>query len=194
MFKRLITAFLITFLMISLGSCQNKTGSDRIDSEADSEGTEKPKLTLTSPVFKDKLKIPERYSCDGEDLSPLLQWNEPPAGTRSFALICDDPDAPGGDWVHWVIYNIPGTQRNLDENIPDIDQFENGIRQGRNDFRRIGYGGPCPPPGKSHRYFFRLYALDVVIGLEPGTTKSELKKAIKSHILAETHLMGKYQR
>lgn len=194
MLKLLNTAILVSFLVFNITSCQNKSETGYNDKGASAVAETEQQFTLTSPIFLDKSEIPERYTCDGEDVSPPLQWSEPPAGTQSFALICDDPDAPRGDWVHWVIYDIPGNERSLEEAIPELDQFENGMSQGRNDFKRIGYGGPCPPPGKPHRYYFKLYALDEMTGLEPGATKAQLLKTIKGHVLAETHLMGKYQR
>lgn len=151
-------------------------------------------LQLKSFAFSSGGAIPVQYTCDQADISPSLAWNDPPAGTKSFALIADDPDAPKGTWVHWVIYNISTDSRVLAENIPKNDPLPNGIRQGINDFRKIGYGGPCPPPGKPHRYFFRLYALDTIIALPAGGTKKNLEKAMAGHILANTELMGTYKR
>ncbi len=152
------------------------------------------KMVLTSPAFKEGEMIPREYTCEGKDISPALQWKGVPEKTRSFALICDDPDAPMGTWVHWVIWNIPATASGLPEGIEPEKELKDGTRQGKNDFRRIGYGGPCPPPGPAHRYFFKLYALDSKLDLRPGATKSELLKAMEGHILAEAHLMGKYKR
>ncbi|MFQ5882748.1 MAG: YbhB/YbcL family Raf kinase inhibitor-like protein [Candidatus Methylomirabilales bacterium] len=119
-------------------------------------------------------------------------WSRPPAGTQSFALIADDPDAPMGTWVHWVIWNIPASVLNLAENLTKTASLPNGARQGTTDFRRIGYGGPCPPSG-THRYFFKLYALDTTLNLPASTTKHDLKKAMEGHILAQAELMGKYR-
>lgn len=137
--------------------------------------------------------IPSRFTCDGEDVSPEFNWTNSPEGTSSFALICDDPDAPAGTWVHWVIYDIPDTIRSLPEAVPDAPQLKYGT-QGRNDFGNIGYGGPCPPRGKPHRYFFKLYALDEPTGLKPGATKNELINAMKGHVLHETSIMATYKR
>lgn len=148
---------------------------------------------IKSTAFSDKGMIPARYTCDGEDVSPALSWSDPPAGTRSFALISDDPDAPAGTWVHWVLYNIPGERRSLTEALPKEKKFPDGMIQGTTDFRRVGYGGPCPPGG-THRYFFKLYALDTVLALSPGVTKQDLLKAMEGHQLAEATLMGRYQR
>jgi Raf kinase inhibitor-like YbhB/YbcL family protein len=137
--------------------------------------------------------IAAKYTCDGADFSPPLEWAGSPAGTKSFALICDDPDAPMGTWVHWVIYDIPPTATMLAEGITREKDLPGGGTQGINDFRKIGYGGPCPPGG-THRYFFKLYALDTTLGLKPGITKDQLLKAMRGHILAEAQLMGTYKR
>jgi len=150
-------------------------------------------IQLTSAAFKEGGMIPEKYTCDGTDISPPLQWSGIPDGTQSIALICDDPDAPMGTWVHWVLFNIPADTKELPENIPPDRILENGAKHGMSDFRRLGYGGPCPPGG-THRYFFKIYALDIEIGLEPGATKPELLNAMEGHILDEGQLMGKYSR
>lgn len=133
------------------------------------------------------------YTCDGEDMSPQLSWEDAPGDTESFALISDDPDAPGRTWVHWVIYDIPGTTKSLPAGMPRHDHPPAGGTQGNNDFRRIGYGGPCPPGG-THRYYFNLYALDTTLNLKPGATKKELLDAMDGHILEECRLMGTYFR
>lgn len=151
-------------------------------------------MDLHGPSFSHRGIIPKRYTCDGEDLSPALNWSGIPQGTRSFALIVDDPDAPMGTWVHWVIYGLPATLDGLPEGVPRTESLLQGGIQGKNDFGRVGYGGPCPPPGPPHRYFFRLYALDVELMLPPGATKAQLLKAMKGHVLEEAHLMGKYGR
>jgi hypothetical protein len=137
--------------------------------------------------------IPERYTCDGKDVSPPLAWKDIPAGSKSLALICDDPDAPGKTWVHWVLFNLPADSEGLPEQVPPERNLENGARQGKNDFSRIGYGGPCPPGG-THRYYFRLYALDEFLEARPGITKDDLLEIMDDHILAETALMGTYSR
>ena len=149
---------------------------------------------LTSSAFKEGERIPDRHTCEGDDLSPPLHWSVPPAATKSFALIADDPDAPGGMWVHWVIYNLSLDLRGLPEGIPAKDHWLNGALQGLTDFKRVGYGGPCPPPGKPHRYYFKLYALDAVLTLKPRATKSQLLEACKGHVLAEAQLMGRFGR
>lgn len=150
-------------------------------------------MVIASPSFKAGERIPSVHSCDGDDTSPPLQWNDPPAQTKSFALISDDPDAPSGDWVHWVVWNIPAEARALPESLPKKGALPDGTRQGTNDFGRIGYGGPCPPSG-THRYYFRLYALDAVLELPEAARKAQLERAMKAHVLAAAELMGKYQR
>lgn len=151
-------------------------------------------FSLQSNAFKDGGDIPRQYTCEGADISPALVWTEPPAKTQTFALIADDPDAPAGTWVHWVAWNIPSAARQLPENVPKSANIPDGGSQGSNDFRKTGYGGPCPPPGKAHRYFFKLYALDAKFNLKPGAGKKEVEQAMKGHVLAEAQLMGKYQR
>lgn len=151
------------------------------------------KMQITSSAFTEGNMIPAKYTCDGKDISPPLEWKDIPAGTKSLAIINDDPDAPVGTWVHWVIYNIPPNMTKLDENVKPEKESKNGMRQGNNDWPRIGYGGPCPPSG-THRYYFKLYALDTLLDLNPGATKAQLIKAMKGHILSEAQLMGKYSR
>lgn len=150
-------------------------------------------IKLTSSAFKDGAMIPARYTCDGKDISPPLNWSEVPEGTQSFALICDDPDAPIGTWVHWVVYNIPDNVTAFPENVPPHKSVMCNILQGMTDFRRIGYGGPCPPRG-THRYYFKIYALDTMLNLPAGATKRELLRAMEGHILVEGQLMGRYGR
>ena len=149
---------------------------------------------IESAAFKEGAGIPVRFTCEGEDVSPALTWNGAPAGTRSFALIVEDPDAPGGVWTHWVVYNLPAQTKAMDENQPKQAQLPNGALQGLSSFGRVGYGGPCPPPGPAHRYFFRLYALDTVLSLEPGAGKQQVLDAMKGHILGQAQLMGRFKR
>lgn len=150
-------------------------------------------MELTSTAFMEGASIPKKYTCDGKNVSPPLLWRGAPDGTLSFALIADDPDAPAGTWVHWVIYQIPPEKNGLQEEISARRKLENGMIQGENDFGRVGYGGPCPPGG-THRYFFKLYALDTGLDLQPGATKQELLNAMEGHILEETKLVGRYSR
>lgn len=148
-------------------------------------------LDVSSSAFKHESAIPSRYTCDGQDMSPPLQWSKGPPGTQSYAIIMDDPDAPNGTFVHWVMWNIIGHQ--LQENIPLQASLTGGGAQGTNSFKDIGYGGPCPPSG-THRYFFHLYALDRTLDLEPGATKQGLLDAMNGHILAQGELIGTYSR
>jgi Raf kinase inhibitor-like YbhB/YbcL family protein len=150
-------------------------------------------LQLTSSVFSNGGAIPAKFTCDGPDVSPALSWNDPPPGTKAFALIMDDPDAPAGTWVHWVLYDLPSNVRELHEDVPKSKDLESGARQGSNDFRRIGYGGPCPPRGSTHRYSFRLYALDQPTQLSAGAAKGDLERAMKGHILAQSELLGRFK-
>jgi hypothetical protein len=152
------------------------------------------KFELTTSSFTAGGNIPKQFTCEGEDISPSLVWTEPPPGTQSFALIMDDPDAPMGTFVHWVAYNLPATTRQLPDRVPRNDDLAGGGLQGRNDFGRTGYGGPCPPPGKPHRYFFKLYALDSKLNLQSRIRKKDLEQAMKGHVLAEAQLMGRYGR
>ena len=149
---------------------------------------------LSSTAFQPEGNIPKKFTCDGPDVSPALRWSEPPAGTQSLALIMDDPDAPVGTWVHWVLFNLPADAGQLAENIAKERELPNGTRQGTNDFKKIGYGGPCPPPGPAHRYFFKLYALDTKLDLRPGATKADLERAMRGHIRGQAELLGRYQR
>jgi len=151
-------------------------------------------FTLKSAAFAPGAEIPQRFTCKAADTSPAIEWNGVPAKTTSFALITDDPDAPAGTWVHWVLWNLPASSHSLPEGVPKSEQLDSGARQGRNDFRKVGYNGPCPPPGKTHRYFFRLYALDIELELASGATRQELDAAMRGHILAETEYMGTFQR
>ena len=151
-------------------------------------------FTIISPAFSNGGTIPAKYTCEQSDLSPLLQWKNSPAGTKSFALIMDDPDAPVGIWVHWVLYNVPANETALDDAIVPLETLPSGVKQGVNDFGNVGYGGPCPPKGKPHHYYFKLYALDNQPVLRPKATKAELEKAMEGHILATAQLVGIYQR
>ncbi len=153
-------------------------------------------LMLTSGAFQAGGSIPPRFTCEGADVSPALSWSGAPAGTTAYALVVDDPDAPGGTWVHWVLFNLPGTLSALPEGVEKaaVPKRLGGALQGRNDFRRIGYGGPCPPPGRAHRYVFRLYALDAALPLKAGADRRSVDAAMRGHVLAETTLTGTYAR
>ncbi len=152
------------------------------------------KFQLSSTAFRPNENIPQQFTCDGADVSPALEWDQAPDKAASFTLICDDPDAPAGTWVHWVLFDLPGETRSLPQGVPPDKELASGARQGLNDFRKIGYGGPCPPPGPPHRYFFRLYALDKKLGLPAGSRRNEVERALKGHVMAEAELVGRYQR
>lgn len=151
-------------------------------------------LEIKSPVFKEGGSIPPQYTCKGSDISPPLSWSGVPKGTKSMALICDDPDAPGMTWVHWVVYNISPDKSGLKENLAKSGTLPDGTLQGITDFHKVGYGGPCPPPGGHHRYYFKLYALDKKLELKAGATKDILLKSMDGYILEEAQLMGKFKR
>jgi Raf kinase inhibitor-like YbhB/YbcL family protein len=151
-------------------------------------------IQITSTAFAEGKAIPEKYTCQGRDISPPLNCTNAPANTKSFALIADDPDAPMGTWVHWVLYDLPPNTTGLPEDVAKTQFIAGNAKQGLNSWPRLGYGGPCPPPGKPHRYFFKLYTLDNMLDLKPGLTKKDVEAAMKGHILAEGQLMGTYQR
>lgn len=181
---------LCCFLMVAALPCAcNGAQGQRTEEKGGSD----MKLSLVSAAFEEGGAIPRKHTCDGADVSPALAWSSVPLGVRSFALICDDPDAPMGAWVHWVVFNLPGDARVLPEGVAPRVMLDNGAVHGVNDFGKMGYGGPCPPHG-THRYFFRLYALDAKLNLGGRVTKKQVLKAMEGHILGETHLMGKYGR
>jgi Raf kinase inhibitor-like YbhB/YbcL family protein len=183
------------FLGLSVIGCHTFGSGDTVASSASSDqASQKVKtMKLESSAFEANGLIPTKYTCDGDDISPPLSWDEPPSTTQSLALIVDDPDAPGEIFVHWVLYEIPATVRQLPEKIASVATLPNGGVQGKNDFGKLGYGGPCPPGG-THRYFFKVYALDKKLGLEPGATKAQVVTAMDGHILATAELIGRYQR
>jgi len=168
--------------------------SSSCSNQADPGSPGKPKMSLTSTAFAQGQPIPDKYTGQGEDLSPPLQWSGAPANVQSFVLICEDPDAPMGAFTHWVIYNIPPAISSLSENVPKNASLSGGTRQGQNGFGNIGYNGPAPPPGKTHHYYFRLYALDDVLTLDPGAAKKAVVNAMQGHVLAEGELIGTYLR
>ena len=161
---------------------------------AGSSSAQSAGFVLSSIAFEKGSPIPGRFTCDGLDLSPPLQWSGLPEGTKALALICDDPDAPVGTWDHWLIYNLPPALAGLPEGVGKSAPLPTGSVEGKNSWGKLGYGGPCPPPGKPHRYFFRLYALKAPLGLEEGATKAELLAAIKGQLLATAELVGTYGR
>jgi len=180
-----ITSLLILGFVVTALSCHDQSSSKEEHGIME--------ITIKSSAFTEGAMIPVKYTCDGNNVSPPLQWSDPPEGTKSFALISDDPDAPIGTWVHWVMFNIPPTVRELQENVPSSQVLPNGAIQGITDFGSAGYGGPCPPSG-THRYFFKIYALDCTLDLGSGAKKKQVVEAMKNHILAQGQLMGKYKR
>lgn len=153
----------------------------------------KSEIKLTSAAFKEGQPIPRQYTCDGVNVSPPLEWSGAPKAAKTIAIVVDDPDAPAGTWVHWVLYNLPAENIGLVENVPATETLKAGAFQGKNDFEKIGYGGPCPPSG-THRYFFKIYAVDGELPVKAGATKAELEKAMEGHVVSQGQLMGTYQR
>ena len=149
---------------------------------------------ISTTAFPAEGTIPKKYTCDGADVSPALTWSGTPEGTKALALIADDPDAPVGTWTHWLIWDIPASTSQLSEGTAKDAQLPDGARQGQNDFRKIGYNGPCPPPGKPHRYYFKLFALDATLDVKPGGSRKEMEAAMKGHTLGQTEVMGRYGR
>jgi hypothetical protein len=172
------------FLLILLAG----VGCGKASPVGEEEGEAVMALQVTSPVFTEGGTISRKFTCDAENVSPALAWTGAPPGTQSFALIADDPDAPVGTWVHWVLYDLPADTTSLPEGVKGV-----GV-EGVNDFRKTGYGGPCPPRGTPHRYYFKIYALDTQLGLKPGASKRDVERAMQGHILAQGQLMGKYAR
>lgn len=177
----LMASFLVCALLFQCG----KEGKSQV-----SGGADVGSIKVTSTAFGDGAMIPKKYTCDAQNISPQIAWTGVPAGAKSIALICDDPDAPVGDWVHWVVYNMPVSTKELAEGVQSLPA---GSKSGTNDFRKPGYGGPCPPSGV-HRYYFKIFALDAALPLAEGATKAQLLKAMDGHIVAQGELMGKYKR
>ena len=193
--RELICLVLSCFAVLSLlvASCDGTETQDE-DRSSSIEEDAITTISLSSTAFKEGDKIPDNYTCDGQDISPALIWDEPPQQTEVFVLIVDDPDAPSGVFTHWVLFNIPASIRQLGEGIPTQEQLDSGALQGKNDFGRIGYGGPCPPQGSIHRYRFIIYALDQKLNLKEGASKKQVSDAMQGHILAQGQLTGTYQR
>lgn len=160
---------------------------------SETKGGQAMNIEVKSTAFADGRMIPKVYTCQGKDISPPLSWAGVPAEAKSIALIMDDPDAPRGTWVHWVLYNIPPDSKGLEENVPRGASLPNGAKHGKNSWPKLGYGGPCPPSG-THRYYFKIYALDIVLPHQSEGTKNQLLKAMQGHILAEGQLMGTYSK
>jgi Raf kinase inhibitor-like YbhB/YbcL family protein len=166
---------------------------DAVESSESEVEEQAIQLELTSDAFNDGDPIPLKFSCDGDDISPQLAWSGVPEETLSFALIVDDPDAPVGTWVHWVLYNIPAETRSLQSAVKSQSDLPSGTQVGENDWGEISYGGPCPPSG-THRYFFKLFALDTILDLENGVTSNALQEVLTGHVIVRTELMGTYAR
>lgn len=184
--KNVIYAFTVLSLLL-LCACEKE------EIEKNEDGGETMDIKITSSAFENEGMIPVKYTCDGEDISPPLSWENIPEGTKRIALICDDPDAPVGTFVHWVLYNLPPDTTKLEENIPITEKLDNGACQAVSDFGKPGYGGPCPPGG-THRYYFKIYALDKELDESSVEDKSSLLSAMDGHILGQGQLMGKYKR
>ncbi|HYM00275.1 MAG TPA: YbhB/YbcL family Raf kinase inhibitor-like protein [Blastocatellia bacterium] len=183
--------FLPVVLALLLASCSHKRDETGTANAADSvHGT----MVLKSSSFQGMSSIPSEYTCDGPDQSPDLEWSNLPPGTKSLAVICEDPDAPGGTFTHWVVYDIPATETGLPESVSNTPTLPDGARQGKNDFDKLGYGGPCPPSASKHRYFFRIYALDTLLDVPGGASRSRVQRSIESHKLGEGMLAGTYRR
>lgn len=178
--RKEITAVILLMISIFIVGCSQNPSP--------TEGEPAMSIEMNSAAFAEGETIPEKYTCEGADLSPPLAWDGVPAEAQSLVIIADDPDAPAGTWVHWVMFNIPPGTTQLPEDVSSI-----GI-EGMNDFNRSGYGGPCPPPGSAHRYFFKLYALDTTLDLSPEARKEDVVKAMEGHILAQGQLMGTFSR
>ena len=187
--RKLLPALIMIITLIAIGGIALYLTSIQKPVE-----TQVAAFKLTSSAFKNNEQIPRKYTCEGQDISPPLKWEGYPAGTKSFALIVEDLDAPGGVFTHWIMYNIPAGVSELKEGVKPVEELSSGAMQGVNDFKKIGYRGPCPPPGKTHRYVFKLYALNSPLDLKPGASKEEVLKAMSRHILAEASLTGVYSR
>lgn len=179
---------------LALASAAIAGGAAVLASSAHNPGRHTMSFVLETKAFPKGGEIPARYTCSGDDLSPALSWSGAPQNAKSFALIVDDPDAPSGTFTHWLVYDLPAATHRLPESISKSDDLNGGGRQGRNDFRRVGYGGPCPPPGKAHRYFFKLYALNAALNLPAGASRQDLEAAMRGHVIAQAELMGKFAR
>jgi Raf kinase inhibitor-like YbhB/YbcL family protein len=189
---RLLIVAIAPFIAVAQNSAVQKPQVQRQQSQE--QAPTPAGFLLSSTDFMNGQAIPPRFTCDGANISPLLSWTAPPAGTQTYVLIMDDPDAPKHTWVHWLVYDIPADASGLPDNLPSKPELETGARQGANDFHEQGYGGPCPPKGSTHRYYFRLYAVDTRLGLLPGAMRADIERAMQGHVLAEVELMGQYAR
>lgn len=182
--RLLVTVFLVLLVFVP-AICE---------AQANNGGAKGMDFQISSTAFSAGSTIPQKFTCDGEDVSPVLAWNGAPPNTKAFALIVDDPDAPAGTWNHWLVWNIPASMHEFVEGASKSDAIGEHAHEGTNDFRKSGYNGPCPPPGKPHRYYFKLFAIDTPLSLQAGATRDELDSAMKSHVIAQAELMGRYGR
>jgi len=188
-FLSILAVFIFCDLIIlEFNTCLPTNAASREGTRMDSQ------FTLFSLDFKAGQTIPKRYTADGSNVSPELSWTAIPSGSKSFALICEDPDAPAGTWIHWLVYDIPANKTTLRQAIPAEATLKDQTKQGINSFRHVGYGGPSPPPGPVHRYFFRLYALNDMFGYESPMTLYKFRDFVQKHKLAEAETMGTYGR
>jgi Raf kinase inhibitor-like YbhB/YbcL family protein len=189
-----IRAFAFTVLSsLALLGCGTRPQPLPPEPPAKPSPNQKTEIKVTSAAFKEGQPIPPQYTCDGVNVSPPLEWSGVPKTAKTIAIIADDPDAPSGAWVHWVLYNLSAENIGFVENVPASETLKAGGFQGKNDFEKIGYGGPCPPSG-THRYFFKVYAVDGELPLKAGVTRAELEKALEGHVVAQGQLMGTYSR
>lgn len=186
--------FALTILLsLALPGCRTGPQPHPPQLSANQSPDQKSEIKVTSAAFKEGQPIPRAYTCAGVNVSPPLEWSGVPKAAKTIAIIVDDPDAPSGTWVHWVLYNVPADNIGFVENVPATETLKAGGFQGKNDFDKIGYGGPCPPSG-THRYFFKLYAVDAELPLKAAATKAELEKALEGHVVAQGQLIGTYSR
>ena len=184
----------LTVAVFAIAACSSDSDGEEPVTESQPAAPTELTIKLTSDAFAEGTDIPEQFTCDGDDVSPALAWSGVPRGTQSIALIADDPDAPGGTWVHWVLFGVPRNASELEEAMPSGGVTALGAKHGKNSFGKRAYGGPCPPQGGPHRYFFKLFALDAEPELEPGASKQDLIEAMDGHVLAQGQLMGRYKR
>lgn len=193
--SKVILVGLVT--IASLLACSNRSGSSAgrpaTQNQNQDQSQNAKDIKLTSTAFKEGELIPRQHTCDGVNVSPSLEWSGVPKSAKTIAIVADDPDAPSGTWVHWVLYDLPADNIGMVENLPATDELRAGGFQGKNDFGKIGYGGPCPPSG-THRYFFKIYALDSELSLKAGATKAEVEKSMEGHVVSQGQLMGTYRR
>ncbi|HEY3272905.1 MAG TPA: YbhB/YbcL family Raf kinase inhibitor-like protein [Methanocella sp.] len=192
--KIIMVVTVVALLLYGMASTQSPAVTGQGQVNEDMETMTYSQMDVTSPAFKDNERIPVKFTADGDDMSPPLKWADRPEGVTEYALIVEDPDAPGGTFTHWVIYGIPGSYDHLDDGVPQVEELDNGAMQGPNSMGKPGYMGPSPPKGKPHRYIFTLYALDAKLDLPAGISKDDLRKAIQGHIISEGQITGIYGR